>query len=118
MQLRGEAVDARVLVEVSELLEAALRPPANAPETRFGTAHRARLKELIERTVFGPNVDEAARLADARAREERVMSDEACGREPEPAPAALAAAPVRPPREEPVPAWWGSAVVLGPWGVR
>lgn len=114
MQLRGEAIDARVLVEVSEQLEAALRPAHAAPETRFSSAHQQKLRALIERTL-AENPDEVARLADVQAREERTMADEAAGRPPEPVPVAV---PPPCPREEPVPAWWGSAVVLGPWGCR
>ena len=125
--LAGEQVDldrlATALGMLGKLLPASALASAPPPSetTRFGPDHRARLKQLIERVVMREDPSdpgEVERLRDACEREERTMADEAAGREPEPVPAAPMAPPARPQREEAAPAWWGSAVVLGPWGVR
>jgi hypothetical protein len=44
--------------------------PAAAPETRLGPDHRARLRDLIERTVLREDPREAERMRDIQAREE------------------------------------------------
>ena len=146
--LAGEAVDLDRLAAAHGLLqkmlpERSLIAPAKAPETaRFGLDHRARLRALIEATVFAPEADEAARLADAMRREEATAAGEAAGLPPEapveplaavpvPAPVAAPATPPvprsqpnsRPPAhymKGPDPPWnpYVGAVIAGPWGLR
>jgi hypothetical protein len=88
--LVGEEVDLGKLQVAHALLRQMLPPaamvaPAPAPETarRFGTDHRARLRQLIENVVLREDETKAAALADAQAREEQTMADEAAGKPPE-----------------------------------
>jgi hypothetical protein len=99
-QMRGEPIDVRAFVAASEDLERMVGGnPASPPaEARFGNDARKRLRELIERTVLAPSIedpDEIERMRDIHAREELAAIVAAA---PEPAapldlPAALRSAP-------------------------
>jgi hypothetical protein len=70
--LAGDTVDLNRLVTAHAMLqkmlpERSLVAPAPAPEARFGNEHRARLRDLIERTVLASTPDEDA---DTMQREE------------------------------------------------
>ena len=90
--LAGQQVDLGRLTSALTMLRQLLPTQAlvaspSLPETstrRLGSDHRAKLRALIEQTVFAPERVEAAALADAQAREERVAADEAAGVAPVP----------------------------------
>jgi hypothetical protein len=89
-QMRGEAIDVHAFVSASEDLERMVGGnPEALPPARFGVDHKARLKELIERTVLAASVDdpgEAERTAELMKREEMAAVIAAGGIEPAPAP--------------------------------
>jgi hypothetical protein len=96
--LAGETVDRDRLVTAHAMLQKmlpaqALVAPASEPEARFGDEHRRKLRDMIQRVVFAGAEEEAAALADACEREERVMQAEALGLLPASEP--VTAAPVR-----------------------
>ena len=100
--LAGETVDLTRLVAAHGLLrqmlpERALVAPAPPAETRFGPDHRARLRELINKTLLlADDVNEAERLADAMLREEAIQA-QAAG---VPVEAPVAPQPPEPPRAD------------------
>jgi hypothetical protein len=74
--LAGEQVDldrlSTALAMLQKLLPAqALVAPTPPAETRFGPSARARLRELIEKTVLRDDPHEAERLRQVREREEQ-----------------------------------------------
>jgi hypothetical protein len=98
--LAGEQVDlgrlSTALGMLRQLLpeKSLVASPAAAPETRFGTNHRERLRQLIEKTLMAADVAEADRLADAMRREEAIQAQAAGAPvEAPPAPAPAAPAP-------------------------
>jgi hypothetical protein len=98
--LAGEQVDlgrlSTALGMLRQLLpeKSLVASPAAAPETRFGTNHRERLRQLIEKTLMAADVAEADRLADAMRREEAIQAQAAGAPvEAPPAPAPVTPAP-------------------------
>lgn len=75
MTLRGEAIDARQFVAVSEQLEAALRPTEPAPVAAGRSEVRERLKAIIDATILaGPPQDQPSR-AELEAEIERLREE-------------------------------------------
>jgi hypothetical protein len=106
--LAGDAADLKRLEIALGMLRQLLpekslvASPVAAPETRFGSSHRAKLKELIERTVLAPVIespDEIERKRDILAREEMAATVAAGGSIEAPSAPAIVAPP--PPPERP-----------------
>jgi hypothetical protein len=75
-QMRGEPIDVREFTDASESLEKMCGGNPASSATRFGPDHRARLRQLIEKTLLTPSVDEEA-LDDAMRREEAIQAQAA-----------------------------------------
>jgi hypothetical protein len=91
LQMRGEAVDAKVLVSVGEQLEAALRP-AQSQEARRGQ-NRAKLEALINATLAAGDAAEKTRVQELEARVQQLEAELVQARGGTVSPAATPTAP-------------------------
>jgi hypothetical protein len=102
-QMRGEEIDPRVLVSISELLETALRPPVEARELGGDDTALAKVRALIE----GQRLSAQRTIEDLRAEVERLKGELETARFPaavSPAPAVPIERTTEAPQPAPAPA--------------
>ena len=130
-QMRGEPIDPKQLVSISELLESALRPAEVVATNGGSRAEEARekLAELLHGAAMAKEFEREQKIAEAMIREEQVMAAEAFNGMPVPVPHVEAmptatdgtVVPLRAKKAEPQNPSWMNAVphiVEGPGRTR